>query len=119
MSDYLERPTRRVNFKSDPSLYADLYTELEWADSKAFRDATEDDQGLFRLIKDWNVPGLDLTYDNLGRLKRVDISVLFEAFYEIINAEAEQLTGKKKEMKSNSSKPPSNSPAENSTPPTP
>ena len=112
---YLDRPTRKITFPSNPQLYAELYTELTWNDSKAFRDNEENDQNLFRLIKDWNLD-IELTYENLQQLRRVDIGALFTAFNEIVNAEAAELskTEKKKEPKSSSSKPPTNSPAENS-----
>ena len=124
MSEYLDRPTRRVNFKSDANLYADIYSNVTWDDSKAFRDAKENDEGLFRMIKEWNVPGPDgntlpLTYENLGKLRTEDINLLFTNFWDIIGLVADKVVDaeKKKETnkaKSTSSKPLTNSPAEDS-----
>jgi hypothetical protein len=103
---YFDRTVTRINLKSDPSLWVDLYTSLNWAEAKIFYEAengiSRADLLLPKLIKEWNltegeaIAPIDGAHIDL--LENDDISVLINYLASITTVSADE--------KKSSSKPP-------------
>lgn len=103
---YFDRLTKEIKLVTDPNLWVKLYTDFNYDEMEFFNDKRGAAEGLHKLAADWNL-GVDLTLDNIRKLKAEDIQVLFAEMAKII----EQFTStmnKKKVKTSISSKQPEN-----------